>query len=158
MTDDSIFDLENDDLLDRFDQDPKGVLTQLADEIRSDLRDEIDREKAEADVARTYEQFQEKYPDFKTRLESGEIKDFIQKNPGHNAISAYYMLTKEQRINEGIADALKKRSPSGDAALKDSKKFGGHIGLMAKRLANRRAGGSGKDSSSAPSGGLIPTI
>jgi len=159
MTDDSIFDLENDDLLDRFDQDPKGVLTQLADEIRSDLRGEVDREKAEAAIEKTYQRFQEKNPDFKIRLESGEIRQFIEKHPGHNPLSAYYMLTKEQRIKEGIVDALKMKSPSGDDALKDSKKHGGPVRLMADRLTARRTHGGGKDSApTEPSGDLIPTI
>ena len=42
--------------------DPKGVLTGLANEIRADLRSEIDREIAESRIAGTYEKFKASIP------------------------------------------------------------------------------------------------
>ena len=58
--------------------------------------------------------FQEKHPDFKTKLESGEIRDYLRDNPGDSVFSAYHELsvgsdakTIDQRIAEAKAEGAK---------------------------------------------------
>jgi hypothetical protein len=153
-----ILNLENDALLDKFSDDPKGVLTGLAKEIRTDLRSEIDREIAESRLVGTYEKFKGEYPDFEQRWKSGEIKTYINQHPGHNALSAYLELTRDQRMQEAVAQELKARGLSGnDDRLKDSRKHGGTNTVLAQRLHDRRAGG-GKSSAPELPGDLIPTV
>jgi hypothetical protein len=150
--------LESAELLDRFTDDPKAVLGGLKDEIRADLRTELQREVAENRVASTYQKFQEQYPDFEEKWKSGEIKAHIKKHPGHNALSAYLDLTRECRLRDGVKRELAKRSQSGDdERLKDSRSFGGRNTVLSKRLAERRMGSTGPGTPSS-SAGLLPTI
>lgn len=142
-----IMELESDQLLDRLSENPKAVLTELAGGIRADLKAEMEREAAENQVASTFERFKEQYPDFEQRWKSGEIKRYMDERPGHNVLSAYLTMRNE-----------KPKPQSGDnAPLNDSRKHGGRHAVLAQRLHDRRASGSG-DSSQPESPELIPTI
>jgi hypothetical protein len=154
-----ILNLENDALLDKFSDDPKGVLTGLANEIRADLRSEIDREIAESRVVGTYEKFKSQHPRFEEKWKSGEIKAYIAAHPGHNALSGYLELTRDERMQEAVSKELAKKGLSGnDDRLKDSRKHGGTNTVLAQRLHGRRAGGSGDNSPPKSPGELIPTV
>jgi hypothetical protein len=143
-----IMELESEELLDRFSDDPKGVLTGLANEIRADLRSEMEREAAETKVANTYQRFKDQYPDFEGKWRSGEIKSYMDAHPGHNALSAYYMIRKDQQPTHS----------GGDERLNDSRQHGGKHAVLAQRLHDRRAGGSGDNSPPETPGDLIPTV
>jgi len=96
--------------------DPKGFADNLAAKIKHDLLVDMQRQ-LEATSRRnateqTYARFAEKNPDFRSRWDSGEIKRFIDQNPGHNPMSAYHEIISEDReksvqtrIDEAVAKA-----------------------------------------------------
>lgn len=96
--------------------DPKGFADNLAAKIKHDLLVDMQRQ-SEATSRRnateqTYARFAEKNPDFRSRWETGEIKKFIERNPGHNPMSAYHDIISEDReksvqtrIDEAVAKA-----------------------------------------------------
>lgn len=168
----------NEELTDLFDENPQKFLTDFADNLKSQFKDEFmqmrTQETQEAAYRRSYEEFADKNPDFLEMWDSGEISAFLDKNPGHNAISAFYALSEPVRnesVQQQIAVAVKKaveeektkieknlkakRSityvpaaprETGDKRettidMKDSKKFGGTISVLARRLALKRQQG-----------------
>lgn len=96
--------------------DPKGFADNLAAKIKHDLLTDMQRQ-SEATSRRnateqTYARFAEKNADFRSRWETGEIKKFIEQNPGHNPMSAYHEIISENReksvqtrIDEAVAKA-----------------------------------------------------
>lgn len=59
----------------------------------------------------TFEQYEKDNPDFKQMWDSGEIKKYMDAHPGHNAISAHLILTKEaasRSLDEKIKEAVDK--------------------------------------------------
>jgi len=96
--------------------DPKGFADNLAAKIKHELLTDMHRQ-AEATTRRTateqtYAKFGEKNTDFRARWDSGEIKKFIDQNPGHNPMSAYHEIISEEReksvqtrIDEAVAKA-----------------------------------------------------
>lgn len=96
--------------------DPKGFVANLAAKIKHELLTDMHRQ-AEATTRRTateqtYMKFGEKNKDFRSRWDSGEIKRFIDQNPGHNPMSAYHEIISEEReksvqtkIDEAVAKA-----------------------------------------------------
>ena len=169
-----ITELSKEDLRDQFDEDPKAFLANFAKQVRDEVVTEVTakstEEKSEADVLSTYNAYAEKNPDFDQMWNRGELQAFMQKHPGHNAISAHMTLTGEKKTQEKI-DAAKKETekaviakvkskkgasvlgegPSGtevhdetvDAELQDSKKHGGLTSLITKRLQRSRQQGAG---------------
>jgi hypothetical protein len=146
-------------LLDKISDNPREVLAGLSKEIRTDLRSEIDRELAESRLVGTYEKFQNQYPDFEQRWKSGEIKTYINSHPGHNALSAYLELSREERMQAAVGKELAKKASSGnDDRLQNSLQHGGKHTVLAQRLFDRRSAGSGKSSAPESPGELIPTV
>lgn len=168
----------NDELTDMFDENPQKFLSQFAESLKAQFKDEFvqmrDQETQEAAYRRNYEEFAEKNPDFIEMWDSGEIQAFLGKNPGHNAISAFYALSepvRQQSTQQQIEAAVKKAveeekkkmeknlkakknityvpaSPRDTSNrqestldLKESKKFGGTVSVLARRLALKRQQG-----------------
>jgi len=96
--------------------DPKGFADNLTARIKFELLQDM-RRQAEVTNKRTatettYARFAEQNTDFKARWETGEIKRFIDQNPGHNPMSAYHEIVGEERkaalqkqIDEAVAKA-----------------------------------------------------
>lgn len=96
--------------------DPKGFVDNLAAKIKHDLLVDMQRQSEATSrrnaIEQTYARFAEKNPDFRSRWETGEIKKFIERNPGHNPMSAYHDIISEDReksvqtrIDEAVAKA-----------------------------------------------------
>lgn len=160
--------------------DPVGYAENLkkiiAYEVKQEMKTEYQERETQSKVDKTFESYSSKHPDnddktgFVQMWESGKIQDFMDSNPGHNAISAHIMLTEdsrnksiEERISKGIEEGVAKvreklekenkarvrtdgldAGPSytpGDAddELKDTKKKGGLISVLAARSERRKA-------------------
>lgn len=161
--------MTNEELLDFQSEDPhayyKNVLAQAKHELGADFDSKLEKKSSEDAIVSTYQDFAEKNPEFDTLWDQGKIKAYMEDNPGHNAISAYYMLTSEKSTQDAIDAAVKsaeekfvanqrakrKSKPlsSGpqttgtkdapvDAQLQDTKKFGGVTRVLADRLKARR--------------------
>jgi len=156
-------------LLDWQSEDPiayhNNLLAQAKYELGRDFDSRLEQRSGEDAVVSTYQRFAETHDDFDAMWDNGELQKFIQANPGHNTISAYYALTNEKQTQaateKAVAAAEKKftanqkakrenkslsagpqttgtSSAPVDSELLDTKKFGGPIAVMAKRLADRR--------------------
>ncbi|MCE5211841.1 MAG: hypothetical protein LLG40_09840 [Deltaproteobacteria bacterium] len=151
--------------------DPKGYAVNLFTQIQFETERVQEQRKSQADVnskmEATFTNYAKANPDFNTMWDSGEIEDFMTKNPGHNAISAHMAMTQESRIAAAAERAAKEaeerviknfqakrnatvltdspahRSGKDDIAaeLKNTKQFGGKTAVMADRLARMRGGG-----------------
>ena len=165
--------MSTEDLLDWQDTDPKGFLDNINKFVshsiesgitsyQQQLAQQAQQQTAEQKVVSTYEQYAKENPDFDEMWDSGKIKAFIDKHPGHNAISAHQAMTAERRIEAAVAEALKKHetaikskraastvlgtgpasvptaSKQADNDLREPKKFGGPTAVLAARLAKLR--------------------
>jgi len=162
--------MSNEELQDMFDDDPKGFLTNFAKQIRSELVGEIQqqqREQMQQDQQRatvtTYEKYAKENPDFDKMWDDGKLQKFMDENPGHNAISAHMLLTKDIREKDAMKKAEEKLTkslrakrsaqvlsggpsatgrPAGKipAELQNTRKYGGLTSVLAQRAAQRLKG------------------
>ena len=171
--------MSDDEISEWQDKDPKGwaanLLRQAKAELSEDFKGDLEgmREALQTDtiedrINTTYSTFAETNEGFKDMWEAGEIEDYMDKHPGHNAMSAYNALTsgkgeeaikkrideavkagieahiKQQKVNRQVASisgdtgATGKETSTGDEELKDTKKFGGTVSAIANRLMKRR--------------------
>jgi len=174
-----MFDMSDLDMADELTENPKEFLQKFAKNIESNteekmltvfekLHQEQQAETAEEANRKAYEEFGEKNAGFWEMWDSGEIKLYMDKNPAHNAMSAYQALTSDSTVQEQIDAAVKKAVeettekinknikakrnvtflPAGptetgtqknDAPeLQDSKKHGGMTSVLMRRLQQRR--------------------
>lgn len=164
--------MTSEQLLDWQSENPKEYADNLRKEMDYRIQQGVqaalsqtEEKKLEGKVETTFKSYAEKNPDFDKMWESGELRRFMDSNPGHNAISAHQILTQEARtqaaVDEAVAAALEKQQteakakrkaavlPSGpssapagvtgDAELKEPSKYGGATSVLATRLAQRRA-------------------
>lgn len=93
------------------DDDPKGfysnMLLQAKHEVGQEMKADMSSRTMEDAIAGTYEDYAKKNSDFDQMWDSGELKIFMDKNPGHNAISAHMALTAGKKQTEAIEDAVK---------------------------------------------------
>lgn len=168
--------MKKEDILEMQAEDPIAFAANLARQIRAEVKAEIlDEVRAEQDerstetrILSTYNKFAEDHEDFDELWDSGKIKAFMDKNPGHNAISAYYELTGDSAKQKEIEKAVKEKEkeilenvkakknlsnllgggPGGppnvppNQDLQDTKTQGGLNAALARKLAQRRAAGS----------------
>lgn len=138
----------------------------LEQKLQKQSQEQAQKE-AQEKVDRTYKDYGEKNPDFNKLWESGEIKKFMDSNPGHTALSAHMAMTMEARIDAAVKEAVKAaeekviknfqakknaavlsegpahRGGQKDGTpveLKNTKQHGGLTAVLASRLAARRAG------------------
>jgi len=145
----------------------KNLSQQIRDEVRQEVLGEVtqnleaQREQAEQKaIEKTYVTYAKDNPDFDGMWDSGELKSYMDENPGHTAISAHQMLTMEKRLQDAVEGATKEADKkaasnlkvkqkarvlgSGPAAggkvvgqipaeLKDTKKYGGLTKVLADR-------------------------
>ena len=171
----------NEEILEALEEDPLGFLKNFAQQVRYEVKQdmmttqqETERQKSLEDfqsrAGKTYGKFAEDNPEFQEMWDNGKLKDYMDDNPGHNAMSAYReikwgdMVSKDdvkKQIQKAIADTekkfgarssasksvLKDTPSSGDrsvsqsnAELKDTNKRGGLISVIANRLERAKAG------------------
>jgi hypothetical protein len=131
--------------------------------IRQEFESKTAREREQGDLKKVYDDFAAEHKDFNGLWESGKILDFIQKNPGHNPMSAYLKMTEKEKIAEAVAEARKKTEeevtkrflakqkatvlnggPASiprtdeDPALQNTKQHGGLNSVLASKLAEMR--------------------
>lgn len=157
--------------------DPIGFAKNLQDMTLHQIKVQANRNQANAmqkatfeGIAKTFDDYAAKHPDFNTMWDSGEIEKYMNANPGINAISAHMILTEDARIkaiveevtakvsketeervtknfqakrNATVIDSAKppREAVDGvDPALQDTNKFGGRNSVLANRLAAMRRG------------------
>jgi len=169
--------MKEDELLDWQASDPKGFLENqmkaaqymAAKEFEAYKRQfdqQAEQQQRDARLASTYEQYASKNPDFDEMWDSGEIRDFMDKNPGHNAISAHMAMTTDKRIEAAKQEAVQKAlaeyeaklktkraastvmssgpatvptsSEHADDRLQNPNKYGGKMTVLAERFAERQ--------------------
>lgn len=156
---------------DLLDSDPMKVFKNYGEQIRHETRESLKAEfqqmwdereaKREEDahikrIEQEYNAYAKENPDFNPMWDSGEIQAYMEEHPGHTAISAHAMLSRERQIQEAVKEAEKKAAnnraikqhaqvlgsgPSAGgravnqipAELKDTKKFGGLTSVLAER-------------------------
>ncbi|RLD19328.1 MAG: hypothetical protein DRI71_11975 [Bacteroidetes bacterium] len=150
-------DLEHDDLVAMMADDPADFISKLTATIEQSVTNKVALENADSafngKVEETIDAYAEANDDFEPMWDKGDLQKFMEKNPGHNAISAHMTMTMEQRIadakKEGADEAIKNfRTKSNsqvlnggpgippdqrDAALKNPEKFGGKAAVIAQR-------------------------
>lgn len=169
--------MTSEQLLDWQSEDPKAYqdnlrkemdyrITQGINSFKEEFTSQANEQTEEQKVVKTFDAYAEKNPDFNKMWDSGEIKTFMDANPGHNAISAHQTLTEEARtqasVDKAVDAALEKATTDlkakrksavlgtgptsvpatgvSDAELKEPGKYGGATSVLASRLAARRAG------------------
>ncbi len=156
----------DDELREWMQEDPKGYNANLYAQIRHELMQEYQQartqESARTSVQKTFDGYAEKNPDFLPMWKSGEIKRFMDENPGHNAISAHILLTAEKRkgesekqMQERIAKAVK------EAEEKVTKNFQAKKSATVLSGAPSAAPASGEDAElkdTKSRGGLVTTL
>jgi hypothetical protein len=151
------FPLEHDDLVTMLAEDPSGFIGKITSIVEKSVTERVAMENAtnsyNGKIENTINAYADINPDFEKMWDSGEIKSFMNKNPGHNALSAHMVITMndklEQARKEGAEKAVRNfKAKSGsqvlnggpgvppeqrDAALKDPSKFGGRAAVLAAR-------------------------
>jgi hypothetical protein len=152
--------MDDEQLLDKFSDDPKGFITLVAGQVKKDIERENEQKAEDDRYIRTYQDFVRENPDFETMWESGKIKEFMDSHAGHNALSAYLSLSHESRIQKAVAKKLQEKGLGGDGPLSDTKKYGGTTWVLANRLRALRSQGGGKrpPAGETESGDLKPTM
>ena len=159
--------MKPEELIEWQNEDPHGYRKNLVAEAEYNIERKMDgklaREREDTAVESTYEGFAKDNPEFDEMWDRGEIQRFMEKNLGHNAISAYLVLTKDKTVKDAKAEAEKEiqdnlrakresqvltSGPSAAAAataanqpdpeLLDTKKHGGLTSVLAKRSEERQ--------------------
>ena len=109
FTYDDVSKMDADQIREKLEDDPKGFITnlfaQMVDETRKVIHQEQAQNAQKSTIKTTFDKFAEENPgdpsvglkSFDEMWKSGELKSFMGKHPGHNAISAYMMMTTEAR-------------------------------------------------------------
>ena len=126
----------NEELTEMFEENPRTFLQDFAKQIHAEVRSEVlsevqgeiaaSREAEERkSIEATFNNYAQDNPTFDDMWDSGKIQNFMDKNPGHNAISAHMALTKETdtqaAIDEAVAKALKDAETKSDKSQKAKK-------------------------------------
>ena len=110
--------MTKEELLEWQEENPQEYARNLAQQVRAETRQDIlaevtsmleaQREQAERQaIEKTYTTYAKENPDFDDMWDSGELKSFMDDNPGHTAISAHQMKTMDRRIQEAVEKATK---------------------------------------------------
>lgn len=107
--------MSNEELLEWYESDPKGYeanrFAQFFHEAEIIRSRQIQESQKNSSIQGTFDEYEKGNPDFKTLWDSGEIKKYMDAHPGHNAISAHMMLTRDaaaQSLDAQIRDAVDK--------------------------------------------------
>jgi len=111
------------------DEDPIAYSANLAKQIRAEVLKDVNETHSqrtrEDRVLKTFDDYAAKNGTFDAMWQSGEIQAFMDKNPGHNAISAHMTMTAEAKagdIEAKIKEAVEKAQKETEAkVIKDFK-------------------------------------
>jgi len=111
-----VMEMDDEALDEKWETDKKGFLQnyakQIAAEVFAGIAEREQKTTIQQKVNTTYDKYATENPDFQMMLDSGEIRNFINQNPGHNAISAHMALSGEAKtqakIDAAVAEATKK--------------------------------------------------
>ncbi len=157
--------MSKEELVEWQEDDPKGYAANLYAQIKYEQKQELAREQAEqtqtSSIKKTYETYEKENPDFRKMWDSGKIMEFMNQNPGHNAISAHMAMTVQARIDAAKttaakeaeervtknfaakrhaqvisdgADGARASKSEPDKEIKDTKQHGGITAVLASRL------------------------
>jgi len=155
------------ELTDWFNEDPVGFMANFAKQVRTetanDLQTRQSQESLKKGVESEFGQFSTAFPDFTPLINEGKIQSYMKDHPGHNAMSAYFMLTNDRRLSEVKTEAQKaaeekvlsnmrakrqttiignqsapKDSANQDVDLINTKQHGGLNAVLANRLVSLR--------------------
>ncbi len=172
----------DDELREWQEDDPKGYAANLYRQMEHELerafvsKAQAARTRAEAAarqeaVRGAFQKYEKENPDFRPMWDSGQIMEFMSKNPGHNAISAHMALTRQAAVDAAVKAAAEKAAKETEERvrkdflakknaaviqdggapratgelpdeLKDPGKYGGRVAAGAERLRRLRAGGT----------------
>lgn len=110
--------LGDEDILNKFNEDPKGFLANFAKQVHAEVKNDLmqqqdlrDQERQaqlqEQQTRSTFEKYSKENTDFLEMWNNGDIPKFMEDNPGHNAISAHQLMTAQKRIDEAVQTAVK---------------------------------------------------
>jgi hypothetical protein len=164
-----IEDMKADDVREWQEDDPAGFATneRMRSSWESSQQNAADNQ--EAAMQATYTSHAKTHKSFTPMWDSGEIQEYMNQHPGHNAISAHLEMTTPERTKKAVEAALKKERedvgkdrrtrggigglgaspaksgglPTNDAAMKDSRKFGGTSSVLLQRHMARVKSGHG---------------
>lgn len=110
-------------------EDPVAYTANIAKQIRAEVMKEVDEKSSqrthEDHVFKTLDNYAAKNKTFDPMWDSGEIQKFMNKNPGHNAMSAHMALTAESTakdVETRIEEAVKKaQKETEEKIIKDFK-------------------------------------
>jgi len=142
-----INEMSEDELLDFQATDPRGYAANLVKQAEHNIKQGQEAAEQEAAVMATFEQYADDNPDFLEKWESGEIREYMEANPGHNPLSAHLILSASKAEQE-VQGAGKKDDPktetndkvsTSDPRLADPKKYGGVTSVITQRLSERQS-------------------
>lgn len=114
--------MTKEEILEWQDTDPlayhQNMLAQAKYELSKEFEGKIGAKSFEDAVASTYGEFAKENPDFDDLWDSGDLKTYMDKHPGHNAISAYYAISSKTKADE----AKKVMDDKIAAAVKEAEK------------------------------------
>lgn len=110
-------------------EDPVAYTANIAKQIRAEVMKEVDEKSSqrthEDQVFKTLDDYAAKNKTFDPMWDSGEIQKFMNKNPGHNAMSAHMALTAEgaaKDVETKIKEAVEKaQKETKEKVIKDFK-------------------------------------
>ncbi|MCG7851749.1 MAG: hypothetical protein MIO92_04430 [Methanosarcinaceae archaeon] len=104
--------MTKDEILDWQTENPQeyyaNILAQAKHEISGDIKSSFNKQSSENAVIDTYEQYAKENDDFDSMWDSGELQRFMDRHPGHTAISAHMTITSDKKTKAAIDEAVKK--------------------------------------------------
>ena len=99
--------MSKEELIEWQEDDPHGYAANLYRQFVAEKAAEDAQKSKQATVQQTFKTYEDKNADFRQMWDSGKIQQFMNENPGHNAISAHMAMTETTRIQEAVAKATK---------------------------------------------------
>ncbi len=145
------------EIVEQFQEDPRGFLTGFGQSITNQVMTQVDQKSQEADQDRAVQQGLERFAaekeDFMPMVESGRVASFIQMNPFHNAISAYHELKSQDAA--ATADGDKERL---EKEIRDDERKKTLAAIRAKQGAEVLDGSSSATPTSGPGTAVEPEL
>ena len=99
--------MSKEELIEWQEDDPHGYAANLYRQFVAEKTMEDEQKAQQTTVQKTFQTYEEKNADFRQMWDSGKIQEFMNANPGHNAISAHMTMTENTRIEAAVTKATK---------------------------------------------------
>jgi len=154
---DEVLSMSDTEIYDEFRNDPKGFLRNFGARTKAEAMQEFRQEAAyqaqESAVAQGLESFAEENPDFINMVETGEIAMYIERNPIHNAISAYHSLKSSS--NQGQDESAREET---EKQIREDERKKTLASIQAKQSATVLDGSSGTGPQAGASTAIEPEL